>query len=29
MTGNAVTVDQIVNPMKLTTAGDHEFASGV
>lgn len=29
MTGNAVTVDQIVNPIKLTTAGDHEFASGV
>src|SRR6185295_19482139 len=29
MTGNVVTTDQIVNPMKLTTAGDHEFASGV
>jgi beta-glucosidase len=28
-TGTPVTVDQIVNPMKLTTAGDHEFASGV
>ena len=26
---NAVTTDQIVNPLKLTTAGDHEFASGV
>jgi len=29
MNGNAVTIDQIVNPIKLTTAGDHEFASGV
>jgi len=29
MTGNIVTTDQIANPMKLTTAGDHEFASGV
>jgi beta-glucosidase len=29
LTGNFVTTDQIVNPMKLTTAGDHEFASGV
>lgn len=27
--GNVVITDQIVNPMKLTTAGDHEFASGV
>ncbi len=27
--GNAVTTDQIANPLKLTTAGDHEFASGV
>ena len=27
--GNAVTTDQIVNPLKITTAGDHEFASGV
>ncbi len=29
MSGNVVTTDQIENPMKLTTAGDHEFASGV
>jgi len=29
MNGNAVITDQIVNPIKLTTAGDHEFASGV
>ena len=28
-TGAGVTTDRIVNPMKLTTAGDHEFASGV
>jgi beta-glucosidase len=28
-TGNPVTTGQIVNPLKLTTAGDHEFASGV
>ena len=27
--GNAVTTNQITNPLKLTTAGDHEFASGV
>ncbi|HRI80159.1 MAG TPA: glycoside hydrolase family 3 C-terminal domain-containing protein [Cyclobacteriaceae bacterium] len=27
--GDVVTTDQITNPMKLTTAGDHEFASGV
>jgi beta-glucosidase len=27
--GNIVTTDQISNPLKLTTAGDHEFASGV
>ncbi|HVE58836.1 MAG TPA: xylan 1,4-beta-xylosidase [Pyrinomonadaceae bacterium] len=27
--GNSVTSDQIANPLKLTTAGDHEFASGV
>jgi beta-glucosidase len=27
--GNAVTTVQIVNPFKITTAGDHEFASGV
>ena len=27
--GNVVTTDQIANPLKLTTAGDHEFASGV
>ena len=28
-TGNVVATSQVVNPMKLTTAGDHEFASGV
>ena len=28
-TGDVVTTDQIVNPFKITTAGDHEFASGV
>lgn len=28
-TGNAVATLQIVNPIKLTTAGQHEFASGV
>jgi beta-glucosidase len=28
-TGNIVITDQIANPLKLTTAGDHEFASGV
>lgn len=28
-TGVAVTTDQISNPFKITTAGDHEFASGV
>jgi len=28
-TGNAVATQQIVNPIKLTTAGQHEFASGV
>jgi beta-glucosidase len=27
--GNIVTTDQIANPLKLTTAGDHEFASAV
>lgn len=27
--GNIVVTDQIANPLKLTTAGDHEFASGV
>ncbi len=27
--GDAVTTDQIKNPFKITTAGDHEFASGV
>ncbi len=27
--GNIVTVQQISNPLKLTTAGQHEFASGV
>jgi beta-glucosidase len=27
--GNVVATDQIANPFKLTTAGDHEFASGV
>ena len=29
MTGDVVITDQIVNPLKLTTAGQHEFASGV
>ena len=28
-TGDIVTTDQISNPFKITTAGDHEFASGV
>ncbi|MDD3062491.1 MAG: glycoside hydrolase family 3 C-terminal domain-containing protein [Massilibacteroides sp.] len=28
-TGNVVTTVQIVNPIKMTTAGQHEFASGV
>ncbi|MCM5529168.1 xylan 1,4-beta-xylosidase [Parasegetibacter sp. NRK P23] len=28
-TGTPVTTTQIVNPLKLTTAGQHEFASGV
>lgn len=28
-TGSSVITDQIVNPLKLTTAGDHEFAPGV
>jgi beta-glucosidase len=27
--GDTVTIQQIVNPLKLTTAGQHEFASGV
>ncbi|WP_321286247.1 xylan 1,4-beta-xylosidase [uncultured Sunxiuqinia sp.] len=27
--GEVVTIDQIVNPIKKTTAGQHEFASGV
>lgn len=27
--GDVVTTDRLVNPIKLTTAGDHEFASGV
>jgi len=27
--GNIVTTTQIENPLKITTAGDHEFASGV
>ena len=27
--GEAVTTTQITNPIKITTAGDHEFASGV
>jgi beta-glucosidase len=27
--GNFVTIQQIVNPIKLTTAGQHEFAPGV
>lgn len=29
MSGAVVTTDQVANPLKLTTAGDHEFASGV
>ena len=29
MKGDAVTTDQLINPMKLTTAGQHQFASGV
>ncbi len=28
-TGDIVTIDQVTNPFKITTAGDHEFASGV
>ncbi len=28
-TGDVVAMDQIINPFKITTAGDHEFASGV
>lgn len=28
-TGDIVATDQIANPLKITTAGDHEFASGV
>ena len=28
-TGDIVTTNQIINPLKLTTAGQHEFASGV
>lgn len=28
-TGTAAGADQIINPVKLTTAGDHEFAPGV
>ena len=27
--GDFVTTDQIANPLKLTTAGDHEFARGI
>ncbi len=27
--GETVTTDQISNPLKITTAGDHQFASGV
>jgi beta-glucosidase len=27
--GDVITTNQITNPLKLTTAGDHEFASGV
>lgn len=27
--GDIVTTDQVSNPFKITTAGDHEFASGV
>jgi len=29
LTGDVVATDQITNPIKLTTAGQHEFASGV
>jgi beta-glucosidase len=29
LTGDIVTTQQIVDPLKLTTAGQHEFASGV
>ncbi len=29
MSGDVITTDQITNPLKLTTAGDHEFAHGV
>src|SRR5665213_1808331 len=29
MSGDPVTTDQISNALKITTAGDHEFASGV
>ena len=29
MSGDPVTTDQISNPLKITTAGDHEFAPGV
>ncbi|MDP4262135.1 MAG: xylan 1,4-beta-xylosidase [Bacteroidota bacterium] len=29
MKGDIVIKDQVTNPLKLTTAGDHEFASGV
>lgn len=29
LSGDIVTTVQIVNPFKITTAGDHEFASGV
>lgn len=28
-TGDIVITDQIINPFKITTAGDHEFASGI
>lgn len=28
-TGDVVITDQVINPFKITTAGDHEFASGV
>ena len=27
--GDSVTTDQLINPLKITTAGQHEFASGV
>ncbi len=29
MSGDPVTTDQVSNPLKITTAGDHEFAPGV